>query len=449
MGATRKPYGLSLAITTALLLAASTAQAVPSFSRQTGLPCSSCHITIPELTPLGRLFKLSGYVMTGNQQITSKGGPTQAGLNINTWLPLSAFIQISDTNTNAPQPGTQNGNVEFPQAVSLFLAGGYANHFGGLMQVTYNGQNDHFSLDNTDIRYANKTTLGGKELLYGITLNNNPTVEDVWNSTPAWGFPWVSPDSTPTPAAGAVIDGGLAEDVAGLGAYTMWDNHLYAAAAVYRSAHLGAPQPTNGVGFGFNIRGTAPYWRLAWQQSAGNNYLEVGTYGLHISSSPNTIVGPTDVYSDVAADLQYERVLPTLGNDMITVHSTYIHQGSTLNASYGAGGASNLHDNLSTFRADGTFHFGNKYAATAGAFSKWGTPDPLIFSQAAVGGSADGSPASKGYIMQFAYWPVQNVQLTVQYTGYTKFNGGGTNYDGAGRNASANNALYGVLWLVF
>ncbi len=449
MNAAPRSHQITLAVCSALFLAVSSARAVPSFSRQTGLPCNSCHITILELTPLGRLFKLSGYVMTGNQQITSKGTPTQAGLNINTWLPLSAFIQVSDTNTNSPQPGTQNGNVEFPQAISLFLAGGFANHFGGLIQVTYSGQDDHFTLDNTDLRYANRTKLGGKELLYGITINNNPTVEDVWHSTPAWGFPWVAPDSTPTPAAGAVIDGGLAADVGGVGAYTMWDNHLYAAGTLYRSAHLGAAQPPSGEGAAFNIRGTAPYWRLAWQQTVGNNYLEVGTYGLHVSSSPNTIVGPTDVYTDVAADLQYERVLPTLANDMITVHSTYIHQSADLNASFATGASSFLKEDLNTFRADGTFHFGNKYAATAGAFSKWGTPDPLIYAQAAVGGSASGSPASKGYTVQFAYWPVQNIQLTVQYTGYLKFNGGSTNYDGAGRNASANNAVYGVLWLVF
>jgi hypothetical protein len=35
-----------------------------------------------------------------------------------------------------------------------------------------------------------------------------------------------------------------------------------------------------------------------------------------------------------------------------------------------------------------------------------------------------------------------NVHALVQYTGYTKFNGASSNYDGAGRNASANNSIY-------
>jgi hypothetical protein len=43
-------------------------------------------------------------------------------------------------------------------------------------------------MDNTDLRYANQTKLGGKEFEYGITLNNSPTVQDPWNSPPAWGF---------------------------------------------------------------------------------------------------------------------------------------------------------------------------------------------------------------------------------------------------------------------
>src|SRR5205807_3461125 len=39
------------------------ASAVPSFARQTGMPCSQCHTLSfgPALTPYGRQFKLNGY----------------------------------------------------------------------------------------------------------------------------------------------------------------------------------------------------------------------------------------------------------------------------------------------------------------------------------------------------------------------------------------------------
>ena len=40
------------------------AQAVPSFTRQTGLKCNVCHSNPPELTAFGRKFKLEGYTLT-------------------------------------------------------------------------------------------------------------------------------------------------------------------------------------------------------------------------------------------------------------------------------------------------------------------------------------------------------------------------------------------------
>ncbi len=433
----------------ALLLPAPDLRAVASFSRQTNLPCSSCHTTIPELTPLGRLFKLNGYTMTGITQISSASGPTKSGLNINTWLPISAFFKLSNTVTQRPQPGTQNGNFEFPQEISVFLAGEFSTHTGGFVQLTYDAQADHFGMDMVDLRYANRTKLAGKELLYGITLNNSPTVEDLWNNTPAWGFPWVSTDVAPSPMAATLIDGTLNQDVAGLGGYAMWNGHLYGAATLYRSEHIGAPQPTTGEGFPINIHGVAPYWRVAWQQTKGNNYLEVGSYGMHVSASPNTVVGLTDRFTDVAADFQYERVFPTLGNDLLTVHGTYIHENSDLIATSGTGGAALPRHHLNTARLDGIYHFGNKYSATLGVFSTSGTTDSLLYGQAPVSGSASGDPRNRGYIANVSYWPVQNILLGLQYTGYLKFNGGGTNYDGAGRDASANNSAYMIVWFIF
>jgi hypothetical protein len=42
-----------------------------------------------------------------------------------------------------------------------------------------------------------------------------------------------------------------------------------------------------------------------------------------------------------------------------------------------------------------------------------------------------------------------NLKLGVQYTVYTQFNGGTSNYDGFGRAASDNNALYVFAWMIF
>jgi hypothetical protein len=425
------------------------AGAVPSFSRQTGFPCSSCHTTPPELTPLGRIFKLSGYTLsgTGMSKIEKKRQGNETGLELLATLPLSVFFETSFTSLNKPQPGQQNGSYEFPQDVSLFLAGEWSTHVGSFVQFTYDAQDDHFSWDNTDIRYANSGKVLGKDLLYGITLNNNPTLEDLWNSTPAFGFPFVSNDFAPSPSAAILVNGALGQDAAGVGAYGMWDNHFYLDGTLYRSDHIGAAQPFDGVGFPINVQGVAPYWRAAVQDTMGNNYLEVGAYGMHVRSTPNAVTaslsGGYDTYTDVAGDFQYDRIIPELQNDVLSVRGTFIHENSALDGTFDQGVASSAPHHLNTTQANVEYHRGSRYSGAFGWFNTTGTADPLLYAAGtAITGSATGSPNSDGYILNLSWWPAQNIDLAAQYTGYVKFDGGKTNYDGLGRNASDNNTIY-------
>ena len=93
--------------------------------------------------------------------------------------------------------------------------------------------------------------------------------------------------------------------------------------------------------------------------------------------------------------------------------------------------------------------FGTRFSATAGVFDVTGTRDPLLFPAAAVSGSANGSPQSNGYLLNVSWWPEQNIDLAVQYTGYLRFNGAQTNYDGVGRDAAGNNTVYVLARFVF
>jgi hypothetical protein len=435
-------------------------QAVPSYARQTGLACSGCHYTPPELNPAGRKFKLTGYVDRGDDTKTVKadGGKKRAVLDLLASLPLSVMLETSFTSLKTAQPQTQNGNFEFPQDISLFLSGAWTSKVGSFLQTTYDTQDDHFTSDNTDIRFADKTKMGGKELVYGIDLNNNPTVEDLWNSTPAWGYPWIASDNAPTPNANPFINGGLAQDVAGLGVFGMWNDHLYLDAAIYRSEHVGGPQPNPGlsapgVGAGFNIRGVAPYWRLAWQELTGKTQYEIGTYGMHLRSTPNEITDPTgasiptDSYTDWAIDTQIDRTI--VRTDVLSFRATYIRENNDLLSLLfqGRGSPTPLvsqgSHRLNTVMANAEYHIGNKYTGTFGWFNTSGTSDLAFYpSGTAVTGNFNGDPRSAGYILNVSYWPWQNLQLVAQYTGYTRFNGAATNYDGFGRNASANNTLY-------
>ena len=444
----------------AVLLVVPSAKAVPSYSRQTGLPCSACHYAPPELNAFGRKFKLEAYSFMTKPEISDgddkdtkdkkSKADHNAALHILEAFPISFIFDTSFSSLKSPQPATQNGNFQFPQAASIFLAGAWGRNVGSFVQITYSSQKDHFSWDNTDIRFAKNTgKLFGKPLTYGVTFNNNPTVEDLWNSTPAWGYPFISTNVAPSPSAGAIINGRLAQDVAGLGGYTMWNDHLYLGGTIYRSEHIGGSQPNPGTGFGFNVRGVAPYGRIAYETSSKNNNLEIGAYGIHVKSSPNAITGPEDGYTDFAGDFQYDRTLPQFKGDVLSVRGTFIRENTSLAATFAGGGATFARHHLNTAQANVEYHFGTKFSGTGGFFNITGTADPLLYAQGPVSGSASGSPGSNGYLLNFSYWPQQNIDLAVQYTGYTKFNGGNKNYDGAGRNASANNSTYVLVRFVF
>jgi len=88
------------------------------------------------------------------------------------------------------------------------------------------------------------------------------------------------------------------------------------------------------------------------------------------------------------------------------------------------------------------FHYGNRLTGTFGWFDTSGTVNTALFAPAPVSGSNNGDPRGAGYLLNVSYWPWQNLQLAAQYTGYTRFNGGSTNYDGSLRNANGNNTVY-------
>jgi len=434
----------------------SSVNALSSFARQTGQSCSTCHYSFPELNPTGREFKLNGYTLTAEKNLKAEATSKTAELSLPQFVPLSASLLTSLIYTRLSKPGAQDPSVEVPQGLNLWLAGQILPNFGEAVQITYTAAADHFSFDSSDVRYVFQTTLFGEDLLLGIDSNNNPTFEDVWNSVPAWGFPFAAPDSAGfTPAATTIIDGSLVNQVVGGGFYALFADHLYVLAEIYRSQHLGTPQPDTGtvgtppVSESINIQYVAPYWRVAWQQQLGsNNYFEIGTYGIYVDSTNGSIGGPSaDTYLDLAADLTYEL---TLGNgDVISVHSTFIYESSDLESTP----AMVPTHTLETWRLDANYHLGNRLTFTAGPFMTWGTSDSLLY-PVVLPGTGDttasfsgGSPNNLGYIGQVAFWPGQNFQIALQYRGFFIFNGASSNYDGSGRNASDNNTIYAFIWI--
>ena len=439
---------------------ANAAHALPSFARQMNMACIACHTEYPELTPVGRQFKLSGYTMsTGDSNLP----------------PLAVMLQPSWTRTEKGQSGGAapgfgaNNNFAITQA-SAFYAGrlfgpygkallgengaSYVDKIGVFLQATYDGVGKSWSWDNAEVRYANSGTVAGHSVSYGVFANNNPSMEDLWNSTPAWGFPFTGSALAPTPSASAMIDGALAQQVAGVGAYAMFDNTLYADVSAYHTvgAHLQKSLGVDPSGEA-QIGGLAPYWRLAWQHPVGNGTLEVGTFGLAANSYPgrdNT--EGTDRTVDLGLDSEYQL---SAGSGDFTAMLSYIHEHDDWSASALLGNTDNGSDSLDEFKATLHYLYDKTYGVTGQYFAVNGSSDATLY-----GESANGSPDSNGEIIQLDYlpfnkgtgpsiWPRSNVKLSLQYVAYNKFNGARSNYDGAGANAHDNNTLYLETWIAF
>jgi hypothetical protein len=443
--ATGKLYVISL-ITIFLTLSNSYfVYSVPGFARQTGLSCSACHNMFPEINNFGREFKLNGYTLTNINTLIEKNDKEEILLKLLTYSPLSAMVQTSFTHLSSKIPGTQNNNVEFPQQLSLFYTGLISPHLGTFIQLTYSGQDGTLGMDNVDIRYNNMTMLNSKRLIYGVTLNNNPSVQDVWNSIPAWRFPYATSDFAPAPVAAPLIEGALAQQVAGVGAYAYFNNLIYLELSGYRSAQQGVINPPGPSAKGI-IKGVAPYWRLALQHEWQKHYLEVGTSGMSTKLYPGGVSGLTDQYIDLGLDLQYEY---RLRKGTLKLHPSWFHESQNLDATFAAGGSQNKSNNLNSLKIAAEIYSDKGLGATLGYFSINGSNDAGLYSSAAINGSRIGKPDSDGVIAELSYLPWFNTKFSLQYTMYTKFNGAGNNYDGFGRNASDNNSLYLLVWLCF
>ncbi|HWI29741.1 MAG TPA: hypothetical protein VN668_22385 [Stellaceae bacterium] len=453
---------LVIGVVGAFFVAAAPASATPGFARQTGLACEACHTVFPELTPFGRLFKFNGYVFSNVGQLQDINVKKESTLALPQVAPIAVQLQASNTTLghSIPDTGTpavtdlsQKNQAQFPQALSIFYTGKISDNLGAFLQLTWTPDGNSVGIDNSELRFANHgslPSLGASDFIYGVTLNNNPTSQDVWNSTPAWGYPFITSNVAVGPIASALLDGNLAQTAVGLGGYLWAYNHVYLEFSGYRSGNTsfsnsttGGPGPLDST-FGPRISGVAPYWRAAWEQDWARNSLTFGTFGIKADTHPKGTGehGPTDSQTDVALDAQYQYIGDP---NIFSAYLTWIHEDRDFNAT----AAANPHNTLSTLRLSGSYFYNRTLGGSLQFFSTTGSTDATLYAPAAVVGSASGSPDTRGLIAELDYLPWLNTKLGLQYTAYFKFNGASTNYDGSGRNASDNNTLFAFIWTAF
>jgi hypothetical protein len=156
-----------------------------------------------------------------------------------------------------------------------------------------------------------------------VTLNNNPSFQDVWNTGEAYGIPYFPVQSLYS-ATQPLGNAGLRTPIftqfpglaAGLGAYVWYKDSLYLEISEYHSAKSGSvianEDSSNLSAGGGTIDNFAPYWRAVYERDWGYNSASIGTSGMYVKFVPSVYAGQTLVpgnvnrYLDLSVDWQYQ-----------------------------------------------------------------------------------------------------------------------------------------------
>jgi hypothetical protein len=455
---------LGILIVTLIACAPRFVSALPLFARQTGQNCVACHAggQFPELTSYGRMFKLTGYTI---------GTRTSVPVSV-----MGVGVYNKTRNTTNGTDGTNAGSSALPKdsapafaTGSVFVGGKVTDNVGAFVQYTYNNYDSqdavsgkwhgHSQSDNADIRFADRFIDQDKDLILGLTVNNNPSVQDVWNSAPAWTSPYV-PNIGRADAATNVgttpLIYGLGQSVAGAGAYAYWNKWLYGELSLYQTADHGLKSWfSHGIDNAAmtKISGTSPYWRVALTHEWGPHSAMLGAFGMVIKpfDDPVNPVGPTDRHSNAGIDAQYQYILDphtvTFTASSVNEKITYPSFKWDVNDPNYTAQSSNPSDNVRHTRIKVSYVYQAKYGASLALYNTSGSTNTLLLDPNALGLAAN--PGASVTVPEIFWMPIQYVRIGAQYWRYSKLMGASTNYAGDGRDAKDNNTLFVYVWAAY
>jgi hypothetical protein len=447
-----------LLLGTASVVVSMDANAIPVFARQTGFKCVACHVggMFPQLTSLGRMFKLTGYTM-GNR-------PNLDGLEVqNDYPPVAIMVQGAKQyyNNTAAHQGNSPSSAADLTVVSLFAGGKITDNFGAFMQWTgqkYNnfqsgtqGGYQAASIDNTEFRYADRTVTPNSDLILGAYINNRAMMSDVWNNFGAWESGWINYFNAGGPLAPTTYMMGESSQHAavGVGGYFFKDKTWYGELAVYKSPTHG-PFSVMTAGAQSAVGATSllepsPYFRFAYNKEWGASSFEAGLHGMMSYVYGNPLYGqaalaggpggPASAYHDVGLDAQYQYVLDP---HYFAAHARVTRE--LMNNTPGVANwqglvAQNATDNLTETYIDATYVYEAKYGAQLSYASAFGSNDLGLYgigSPAGIAGSlgqtngaysATGSPNWRSWTPNIFWQPYQNLRIGYMYTFYTEMGG--------------------------
>jgi hypothetical protein len=408
-------------------------------------------------------------------------------------MAVGTYSKVADT-SKSDDPGAdfqKNGSPLFATA-SLFVGGKIADNFGAFTQITYDNYatqtadgrfHGHSNADNIDIRYADRFIDPAHDLIVGVSLNNNPSVSDPWNTAAAW-MQYVP---VPSPTSSQFIDGnapypGFASggNVAGLTAYLFWNRLVYAELGGYRTANGPFRPMSAGLADAdvTKLKGLDPYWRLALNHEWGAHSLMVGTSGMEarIYDDPLDTSDPSTIhrFRDLGVDAMYQYLLDPHSVTAQFSAGKRQHKypaslaGQPVDFVDALGNPlpdTSVSDSTTVLRAKLTYVYQARYGGSVGWFDLSGsvntanlssgydpatltiTSDPAAQAPSTrVAGNLSSNPATRGWTYEVFWTPVQYLRVGAQYTAYTRYNGASDNYDGFGRNARDNDSIFLYVW---
>jgi hypothetical protein len=196
------------AVIAGLLLASTTAEAIPAFARKYQTSCQTCHAVFPKLNAFGEAFRLKGYRMPGETEEMVKEKPVSLGApaykrlwpkavwpgEVSSAVPLAVNIKLADVNTSTlNSDGTVTSvknDFQFPQEVNLFGAGTLGDHVSYLVEATFGENPDSsVSVELEHARFQFDSPFGPEDLVHIRIGKFAPNLVDgfqeMWISTDA------------------------------------------------------------------------------------------------------------------------------------------------------------------------------------------------------------------------------------------------------------------------
>ena len=293
--------------------------------------------------------------------------------------------------------------------ISLFAGGRITDYAGAFVQGTFDGIASAFHLDNTDLRLTSPFSVGDTELRLGLDINNGPTVQDPFNSSYAWGYPYVSSVLVLVPTAQPLLAGGLIGNSLGATVYAWYDRSLYLEAGLYNTY---GPSLLSYTGNAYGPGATAnpaPYCAPPMSGTGTASPPISAGFSCIPTSIPRPRPSPAMARTGKTATLTMRSIAATNGSATGRISSRCWASSTTKTrtspARSATGSASQQDNSLNQIRANVTYYYQQTYGATVAWQKTWGSPNPLLYTPAPLTGSANGKPNSNAFIFEADYVP--------------------------------------------